>query len=272
MTREEFSDMIYESLIKKQDILRSHYEETKGAIGYFFIDDLLPEAVAQNIYTAFPNKENFVSKKNLREYKHIAVQMDQYNPILEEITYAFQTEKVVNLIASICDAKSVLPDKDLYAGGLSMMEKDNFLNPHLDNSHNKSMQLFRVFNLLYYVTPDWKLEYGGNLELWPQGLDSNPITVESSFNRLVVMATHKKSWHSVSKVEVNKPRCCVSNYYFSPVSLDDSDSFHVTTFRARPENWKNGILLKLDSSLRTFIRKLFPTGIKENKHYYDRKD
>ena len=95
------------------------------------------------------------------------------------------------------------------------MGKENFLNPHLDNSHNKDRNLWRVLNLLYYVTPGWKLENGGNLELWPNGIKNPSITIESRCNRLIVMSTHQKSWHSVSKVQTDIPRCCISNYYFS---------------------------------------------------------
>jgi hypothetical protein len=40
---------------------------------------------------------------------------------------------------------------------------------------------------------------GGNLELWPTGPKGQPITIVSKFNRLVVMITHKQSWHSVSR-------------------------------------------------------------------------
>ena len=80
------------------------------------------------------------------------------------------------------------------------MEKSQFLNPHLDNSHDKDRNKWRVLNLLYYVSPDWKQEFGGNLELWPDGMKGRQITLHSKFNRLAVMATHDASWHSVSPI------------------------------------------------------------------------
>lgn len=272
MNRKQLGDLIFDSLDRNRSTLESQYKETKDGIGYFYIDNLLPKEIALEIHNAFPQSEKFVSKKNIREYKHVGVQMDEYNPILEEITYAFQSQKVVDIISEICGLEGVLPDKNLYAGGLSMMKKDNFLHPHLDNSHDKSMELFRVFNLLFYVTPEWTLDCGGNLELWPDGLEGKPKTIVSKFNRLVVMATHKKSWHSVSKVVKDEARLCVSNYYFSQSPLDQQASFHITTFRGRPESKMSDFLLRSDSWIRSSIRKIFPKGIKENKHYYKRKD
>jgi len=94
--------------------------------------------------------------------------------------------------------------------------------------------------LLYYVTPDWKLEYGGNLEMWPNGIAEKQTTIHSKFNRLVVMVTHDSSWHSVSKIKQDAHRCCISNYYFSETSIHKNEKFHVTSFRGRPEQKNSG--------------------------------
>jgi len=105
-------------------------------------------------------------------------------------------------------------------------------NPHLDNSHDKDRNMWRALNLLYYVTPDWKIENGGNLELWPKGPKQDQITIHSKFNRLVVMATHNNSWHSVIR----------------------------------------DIYLKMDSFARMQIRKIFKKGVVENPHKYKKRD
>lgn len=65
--------------------------------------------------------------------------MDQYNPLLEEIIYAFQDPTIVSVISEITGIEHLEPDELLYAGGVSMMKKDHFLNLHLDNSHDKNV-------------------------------------------------------------------------------------------------------------------------------------
>ena len=207
-------------------------------------------------------------KKSIREDKYVGFKMNKYNALLEECIYAFQQPKVVNLIAEICGIKFAVPDEHLYAGGLSCMGENQFLNPHLDNSHDKDRQLWRVLNLLYYVSPSWELNDGGNLELWPNGLHKKPITIHSKFNRLVVMATHQNSLHSVSKVETKSFRCCISNYYFSKKPFRINDEFHVTSFRGRPNEFLKDKILQLDSMIRMGIRKIFKKGIVENPHVY----
>ena len=271
MNRKQISILIIEKLEIKKEELQHQFLNSKRTIGHFFIDDLLPEELVNNIHASFPELEETVLKKSLKENKYIAYQMNKYTPLLEEVIYAFQDKKVVELISEICAIENVFPDKNLYAGGLSLMKNDNFLNPHLDNSHDKDRSLWRVLNVLYYVTPNWKLENGGNLELWPNGLNQKHVTIVSKFNRLVVMATHHNSWHSVSKISVNDVRCCVSNYYFSknPLSLDDK--FHVTSFRGRPNEKIKNILFKLDAKLRMVILKVFKKVIRENPHQYKNK-
>ncbi|QTD37032.1 2OG-Fe(II) oxygenase [Polaribacter batillariae] len=266
--RGEIADFIFNNLKNNQKALKNQFDAHKKEIGYFYLDNLLPKELALEIYKNFPSTKASVQRKSIREYKFTAFQMNKYHCLLEETIFAFQDKRIVNLIAKICEIEKVSPDSNLYAGGLSLMKKDNFLNPHLDNSHDKDRHRWRVLNLLYYVTPNWKLENGGNLELWPKGLNKKPITITSKFNRLVVMATHQKSWHSVNKVLVNDVRCCVSNYYFSEEPLLASDHFHVTTFRARPEEKLKDFVLQIDNKLRSAVRKLFKKGVRENPHQY----
>ena len=194
--------------------------------------------------------------------------MDRYNPLLEEIIFAFQDPRFLSLVEEITGLSELLPDEHLYAGGISLMAQGCFLNPHLDNSHDKDRKNFRVLNLLYYVTPDWQESYGGNLELWDQGLKSDARTIVSKFNRLVIMVTNRKSYHSVNPVLFDGERCCVSNYYFSPISAENNEYFHVTSFRGRPEEKLKDFVLSADVALRNGIRQVFPKGVVKPWHVY----
>jgi Rps23 Pro-64 3,4-dihydroxylase Tpa1-like proline 4-hydroxylase len=139
------------------------------------------------------------------------------------------------------------------------MFKDDFLNPHIDNSHDAKRERYRRLNLLYYVSPDWKIENGGNLELWDSSI-TKPLTITALPNRLAVMETNNKSWHSVSRVTADKPRCCVSNYYFSKISPDNKSYFHVTSFSGRPEESLKRIVGLADNSVRNILSKVFRIG------------
>lgn len=267
----KISELIYNRIKDESLQLTNVYKSSKKDIGYFYIDNLLPEDLALKCFEVFPNKSEMRRLKSIREYKYVSAQMDKHNKLLEDVIYAFQDDKIVKLIANICGIESLYADESLYAGGISLMAQNNFLHPHLDNSHDAERERWRVLNLLYYVTPDWDLSNGGHLELWPEGPKNKPFLIESKFNRLVVMATHDASWHSVNKVTVDRSRCCISNYYFSENALKETDKFHITKFRGRPEDTFKNIILDLDANLRMLLRKFFKKGIRKNPHIYKRK-
>ncbi len=266
MDRKSLSNLIAEKLATSASGLQSMWAQTGGS--YCFIDDLLDDDLAKDIFNRFPTSEYMMTKKSLREFKYVAAQMNLYDPTLEEIVFAFQEPNVLGCVEDIVNIPDLLGDKRLYAGGISMMSRNQFLNPHLDNSHDADRINYRVLNLLYYVTPEWIPADGGNLELWPNGVTGKPLEIHSKFNRLVLMATNQKSWHSVSKVNSEGRRCCVSNYYFSEKSPENSNYFHVTSFRGRPEQPLRDILLRSDAFFRSSLRKIFPQGIVKTKHIY----
>jgi Rps23 Pro-64 3,4-dihydroxylase Tpa1-like proline 4-hydroxylase len=266
-TRFELANLIIERITKDKELLKDQFHNS-SQINSCIIDDLLPDSIALEIFKSFPEASQMGEHRSLKENKKIAAQLNLYNPILEEITFAFQDLRVVKLVEEITGIKNMTPDSHLYAGGLSLMSEGNFLNPHLDNSHDNERNRYRVLNLLYYVSPDWKLENGGNLELWDNGVKKPQRTIVSSFNRLVLMITNKTSYHSVSKVVCSANRCCVSNYYFSTTAADNESYFHVTTFYGRPEEKFKRFILPIDAFLRQAIRKIFKKGIVKTKHIY----
>ena len=243
---------------------------TPDRVPAFAIDDLLPQDWARQIHDAFPEQGRMSFKNSIKERKHVVAQMNEHEPILEEAVYAFQQSAVVAAVAEITGLRALEPDAELYAGGVSAMVKGSYLKPHLDNSHDSRRERYRVLNLLYYVSPDWRPEYGGSLEVWDDGPSGTPRPFPALFNRLVVMATNRTSWHSVSEIVTDARRCCVSNYYFSKVSPEDADFFHATSFRGRPGERLKDFVMRGDNALRTAVLKLTGNKVYRNSHRYKR--
>jgi len=266
VNRIEIAALISSRLEEAATEARQNYAATESDIGFFVVDNLLPDDLARKIASAFPAKEAMVAKKSLRERKAIMAQMSECAPLVGEAIYAFHEPAVLNLIGEITGTPTVEADPFLYAGGISAMGRGDFLNPHLDNSHDKDRARWRALNLLYYVTPDWPETEGGNLELWPAGVGGDAVTIHSRFNRLAVMATHGNAWHSVSPITADRVRMCVSNYYFTPEPMTPGDQFHVTTFRGRPEQPIADVVLRADAIARGALRKLKPGGVGRLTH------
>ena len=265
--REEIVNLIIARLEREAEQIRADFQTDKGIKTRFTaIDGILPDEMARKIYTSFPSFNEMRLLDSFREKKYTSKSMEKFNPLISDITFAFQDERIIKKVADLTGIKDAIGDPHLYAGGISAMAKGHFLQPHLDNSHDYEQKYYRVLNLLYYITPDWKPENGGNLELWNEDVTES-VEIPSLFNRLVLMSTNDKSWHSVNLVKTEGARCCVSNYYFSPHSPNGYETAHVTYFQARPEQTLRRIFTKVDSDLRTALRKIKKSGFSKKDLY-----
>lgn len=260
--RETLVNLILNRLVPLVEKLSKDFQDSSKEVGvrYCIIDDLLPNDIAERISSAFPNPESMRLMNSFREKKYTSKSFDKFDPLVGDVTFAIQDPRVVKIVEQITGIKEQIPDSSLYAGGLSAMIKGHYLGPHIDNSHDGTRNYYRTLNLLYYVTPNWSLENGGNLELWDEHVRKN-ATIVSHFNRMAIMETTPASWHSVSEIRVDGVRKCVSNYYFSPSSPTGSEYFNVTSFSARPDQPFRRAIASLDNRLRRLVRKLVPNGL-----------
>ncbi len=252
---------IADRLTRERDALAAQWSKPEGTnTRHVFVDGLLPEELARSIHAGFPaHAEGFFNRDSFREKKKTLTDLSGLPPILAEVTCALQSPWVIDTFAKVAGLEHLLPDPSLYAAGLSMMFRGDFLNPHIDNSHDAGRSLYRRLNFLYYVSPDWTLESGGSFELWDPSV-RHAKTIEARFNRLLIMETNRTSWHAVSPIVADRPRCCVSTYVFSPESQDRSDYFHITRFTGRPEQTARRIRGVFDNGLRQFVARTFNLG------------
>jgi Rps23 Pro-64 3,4-dihydroxylase Tpa1-like proline 4-hydroxylase len=266
--RDRLARLIADRLDSEKDNLQQQMSATSADVGarHCILDNMLPDAIANEINAAFPPVGEMRLMSSFRERKYTSKNLDKFDPLMADITFAVQAPTVLALVQQITGIKNQFPDALLYAGGLSTMAQGHFLAPHIDNSHDSSGKYYRTLNLLYYVTPNWSLDLGGNLELWDRAVRRNK-TIVSEFNRLVIMETTPASWHSVSSVTVNRLRCCVSNYYFSPDSPTGIEYRNVTSFSARPEQKVRRAIAWVDNRIREVVRVVAPSGVGKKDLY-----
>lgn len=267
LSRVKIADQVLRRLDRERARAAADFR-LQGCVPSFILEDVLPAEHARVIYQAFPPLDRLVLKHTLGQLKYVGYQMDAYDPLLTEIVYAFQDPRIVRAIGDITGLTGLLPDDKLYAGGISLMTQGQYLNPHLDNSHDIERNNYRVLNLLYYAAPEWPDGGGGHLELWDRGPGKPQRTIHSRFNRLVVMQTDERSWHSVSKVIHDGRRCCVSNYYFSPQPAGRDASYHVTAFRGWPGQKLADLAMRIDNGVRLAVRKIGGKRLFKNPHVY----
>lgn len=207
---------------------------------HFVLDNFLPTGLAETIYAQFPTPKQMRLLNSSGELKLKYSHIKHTATLLQDLHLAIQSPRVISIIEEITGIKNQLPDMSRLAGGVSTLLKGHYINPHLDNSHDIDRKFYRTVNMLYYVSPGWKVENGGNYELWDTFI-KNRVVIPSFFNRLVVMETNRTSWHAVNPVLCDSRRCCLFNYYFSEQSPENEAYFHTASMifnpliRPRPE-------------------------------------
>jgi Rps23 Pro-64 3,4-dihydroxylase Tpa1-like proline 4-hydroxylase len=263
--RSQFATLIADRLGGSKDEFARKWQQSHP-VRHVVVDELLPADLASRISACFPPSSDLSLKSSLRERKRTGVHLEKYDPIIADALYAFQAPIVVGAIGQITAIPGLMADPSFYAGGISVMQQDDFLNPHIDNSHDGDQHAYRVLNLLYYVAPEWREEFGGHLELWDAKV-RNPLRVSCRFNRLVIMETNLTSWHSVCQITHIAERQCVSNYYFADAPPNGIPYRHVTTFTGRPDQPIRRVALAvIDGVMLNTAGRLFPWLIKRNSH------
>src|SRR5258706_4656467 len=194
--REELVNLILKRLDRDAARIAADFAAEKDIKTRFcMIDDLLPADLAQKIADAFPSTSEMRLMKSFRELKYNSKSLDKFDPLVADITFAFQNERIIDKIAKLTGIKDPHGDPHLYAGGLSAMTQGHFLNPHIDNSHDGEQKNYRVLNLLYYITPDWRAENRGNFWLWG-ARGTNTHWIPSLLNLPGLVSGHTPTSHS----------------------------------------------------------------------------
>lgn len=241
--KDHLVDLMVQRLNEAKEDLKTQFFQAHPikVAHHFALDNFLPAEMAEKIYSVFPNPKRMRVMNSPGELKFKYSYVKNEDSLLQDLHFAIQDPRVIAVIEEITGIKNQVPDKSRIAGAVSTLLKGYYINPHLDNSHDLEKKLYQTVNLLYYVSPNWRLENGGNYELWDEEI-KNRIIVPSLFNRLVVMETNQTSWHSVNPVLCDAPRCCMFNYYYSEqpprgqkYSHGVTSIFFNTMIKPRPE-------------------------------------
>ena len=260
--KDQLTDLIVQRLHEAKAQLKQQFsfEHPIKVARHFVLDNVLPAEIAERIYADFPKPKKMHLLSSSGELKLKYSHIKNTTSLIQDIHYAFQDLRVVAEVEEITGIKNQVPEPSPNAGGISTLLKGHYINPHLDSSHDRGKKLYRAVNVLYYVSPNWRVENGGNYELWDESVN-NHILVPSLFNRLVVMETNRRSWHSVNPSVCDSPRCCVFNYFFSEQSPEGEEYFHGSTFslintlfKPRPEQ---KIRRRIASVKEAILRKLW---------------
>ncbi|MBO9436731.1 2OG-Fe(II) oxygenase [Ruegeria sp. R13_0] len=204
---------------------------------YIGIDNFLPLAVAEKMrQEALSQGEK--APENLSPQEHLKT---SYNPDIlplysRAVFNALNSRAFLRFLEEMTGISGLIPDPYFLGAGIHRTNNGGYLGIHADFNYHRPMQLERRLNLLIYLNPDWKPEYGGAFEIWTDDMTQQIAAFPPLMNRMCCFSTSSTSMHG-NPEPINHPdgtpRLSIALYYYT-ATWSDSHIAHSTLFRVRP--------------------------------------
>jgi Rps23 Pro-64 3,4-dihydroxylase Tpa1-like proline 4-hydroxylase len=189
------------------DELKSPFTGFRDAtpFNYCVVDNFLREEVALKVSDEFldHDSDKWFVYSNPLENKKALNDWNAFPKTTYQLFSFLNSDSFIQLLSQYTGL-TLLPDYGLHGGGWHSHSCGGNLNPHLDYSLHPKSHLQRIINLIIYINPAYKTEYGGHLGLWSNDSRTNRPDVlvrevEPRFNRAVFFNTTQNSWHGMSR-------------------------------------------------------------------------
>ncbi|MDJ0630926.1 MAG: 2OG-Fe(II) oxygenase [Rhodobacter sp.] len=201
------------------------------------IDNFLPMEIIEKVRADVATLEEAERSFDAAEEKL----KSQYNPDrLPEYTrnlfYVFNSRPFIQFLEEMTGIEGLIPDPYFIGAGIHKTLTGGYLNIHADFNVHKQMKIERRLNMLIYLNPPWKEEWGGSFEVWDKEMKTKKASFTPTENRMVCFSTGSDTWHG-NPEPVNHPdglpRLSIALYYYT-ATWDETRIAHSTLFKPRP--------------------------------------
>lgn len=201
------------------------------------VDDFLPMAVVEKVRAeALAMGEKDPEYQSPREHLKTSYNPDTLPLYSRAVFGALNSPAFLKFLEEMTGIEHLIPDPYFKGAGIHRTNNGGFLGVHADFNLHQQMYLERRLNVLVYLNPDWKPEYGGAFEVWTEDMQTRVAQFPPFMNRMCCFSTSSNSYHG-NPEPVNHPagdpRLSIALYYYTPTWSEDRVP-HSTLFRPRP--------------------------------------
>jgi hypothetical protein len=178
---------------------------------HLVVDDFLDSGFCQRLITDFPAFDDEKARNEMGQVGGKAVVPDiaTISSAYAEFDRLMRAPDFLGWLGEITAIDHLLYDPDYVGGGTHENLHGQDLDPHVDFNYHPKKPLHRRLNLILFLNPEWRLEWGGCLEFerdpWnPNGDAAAPILPLA--NRCVVFETTESSWHGFHRIVLPEDR------------------------------------------------------------------
>jgi Rps23 Pro-64 3,4-dihydroxylase Tpa1-like proline 4-hydroxylase len=243
-------DILREESVEK---LMGGYTSTQP-FPFIVIDDFLKDGVLDDIKLSVNNLKTESANHYLPQYwEHNKYGFTKdFDECLQNIFARLNSDEFISYIEQLTGIKDIIRNDVTLAGaGVHRTTNGGFLDIHTDFNTYVSKyhdKIDRRINLLIYLNPDWKDEYGGQLLLCDP--TSVKYKVLPQMNRAVIFNTTKSSFHG-HPIPLTVPdgvtRQSIAVYYYtkhqSPNDFEGEPMRRVMIYDSKQYDYTNSITI-----------------------------
>jgi len=217
---------IFGSWIHRVDELSEKFKNAEP-FENIIIENFLTEEYVEKMHKEFPEIDSSWHKYcNPLEVKYAKDDIHKMDVNIKNLFYVLSTDKVINLFSQLTGISDLEYDPYLHGAGLHAHPRYGRLGMHLDYEKHPHMNKERRINIILYLSKEWKLEWGGETQLWDKHMEECRIKSQVVFNSAIIFKTNDISWHGLPEIITcpeNITRKSFAYYYISPLTNGKSE-------------------------------------------------
>ena len=211
--------------------------QSKSPYHYTCVDNFLPIEILERVRAeALEIGEKPAENSTANERLKTSYNPDRMPVYSKAVFHALNSRPFIQLLENMSGIEGLIPDPYFRGGGIHRTNTTGFLSIHADFNHHSVMNLQRRLNVLIYLNPDWKEEYGGSFEIWTDDMSEKVEGFSPIMNRMCCFSTGDTTMHG-NPEPVNHPngdpRLSIALYYYT-ATWEDGRIAQSTVFKQRP--------------------------------------
>jgi hypothetical protein len=199
---------------------------------HIMIRDFLPSDLARRIADAFPDNGNegwTIHSNNHADRKFLGDET-KVDPLFRAFMQATASRQFLLFLETLTGLKGLIPDPYYIGGGAMTAGRGDKLDMHIDFNWHYKLHTHRRCNALFYLSPVWHPDWGGELCL---GTEEQSAEYLPLFNRLIVFNTTENSWHGQPEALTcpsGTLRKVFSAFYYTAATTAEVENPHLTRY------------------------------------------
>lgn len=188
----------YEQLYSMAEANAENYASA-APFPHIYLDNFLPTEQALEVQRDVPLPRStpnwgFYYLEGYQDKWALCSDLDMPNK-LRALIHEFNSGSFLTFLEKITGIPKLLPDPHLHGAGVHLVPRGGVLQIHADFNWAEHLAAHRRVNMFLYLNPDWRPEWGGDLELWAT-TESGPVaSIAPLFNRLVIFSARSDTFH-----------------------------------------------------------------------------